>query len=175
MFALPLLLPLLAVAMVQVSPSADEGGWMTQDEVGDENGTSNHNFTLPGASQAVANTLLRSMRLEQRKRDLCRELGCIVIVNESSGYKVTRFLVGETVRGEQRWSRNQFGHPLLAKRATYRFKMPGEECERPVKFVLERAEPKDRIDLETRVNFCPTPRVHSLLRINVLRPRVIVE
>jgi hypothetical protein len=172
---LPLSLPLLAFALAQVSPNADEGGWMIEDEVGNENGTSNRNFTVPGASQAVANTLLRSMRLEQRKRDLCWQLGCIVIVNESNGYKVTRFLVGETVRGERRWSRNQFGRPLLAKRTTYRFKMPGDECERPVKFVLERTDNKDRIDLETRVNFCPTPHVHSLLRLNVLTPRVIVE
>lgn len=162
-------------------PSSAQAQWLSQDgdEIGDSGAspdkTANRNYTTPGASQVVASKLLSAMRLQQRERDLCWELGCVVILNASKTYRIESFFVGEQRRGRLVWSRNQFGKPLLPRRATFRFKMDGENCERPVRFVFRDPQTKEALNVDDRVNFCPTPRVDSLLKLNVLRPRVIVE
>src|SRR3954447_15069268 len=92
-----------------------------------------------GDSQAVARSMLVAMKIEQKQRDLCWELGCLVIVNESQSYEVTGFFVQMRRKdGTIGWSNNQFGLPLMAKRATYRFKSGGSDaCNQPVKFVMK--------------------------------------
>jgi len=158
-----------------MSPSAANAQWLTQDgdEAADSSG--NRTYTTPGGAEAVAAKLLSAMRLEQRQRDLCWELGCLVIVNASKIHQVEGFYVGEQRRGRASWSQNQFGKPLLPRRATFRFKMNGRDCERPVRFVFRDSRTRERIEVSDRVNFCPTPHVDSLLKLNVVRPNVIIE
>jgi len=162
-------------------PSSADAQWLTQDgqEVGESSGsadkTDNRNYTTPGGAQVVASKLLSAMRLQQRERDLCWEFGCLVIVNASKTYSIESFFVGEQRRGRSVWSRNQFGKPLLPRRATFRFKMDGQDCERPVRFVFRDPRTKEALNVDERVNFCPTPHVDSLLKLNVVRPHVIVE
>jgi len=134
------------------------------------------NYTTPGGSQAEAAGMLAEMRLQQKERDLCQDYGCIVIVNETRSYRVTGFYVGEHGRrGDLRWSRNQFGDPLLPRRATFRYKSAKEDCARPVRFTLRRSGTGETMTVERIADFCPTPMVHSLIRIKVLTPDVIVE
>ena len=129
-----------------------------------------------GQADLVAKEMLIAMRLDRAKRDLCDELGCLVIVNESKGYKVTGFHVLERSKdGQYRWGRNQFGSALLARRATFRFKTGISDCERPVKFVLRGPRNREPVETEGRANLCRSPHVDSLVRINVVRPEVIVE
>src|SRR4051794_30505467 len=93
-----------------------------------------------GDSEAVARSMLLSMKIAQKQRDLCWELGCLVIVNESQSYEVTGFFVQMTRKdGTLGWSNNQFGMPLMPKRATFRFKSGGSDaCNQPVKFVMKK-------------------------------------
>jgi hypothetical protein len=129
-----------------------------------------------GNSQAVARSMLTAMRLERRQRDLCWELGCLVIVNESPTFNVTGFYVDTTPTGARKWSSNQFGRPLYARKATFRFKTgDSTSCDRPVLFVLENGKTKERMKVETRAALCSTPHVDSLVRVRVVRPEVIVE
>ena len=146
------------------------------DEPASEDSISPKTITTPGGSQMLAASMLAAMRLEQKARDYCFEYGCLVIVNESENWKVTRFHVQEADRkGRLRWSANQFGKPLLARRATFRFKTGGANaCELPVMFVLRHNETKEELSIEGRAALCKTPKLDSLLRINVQRPRVIV-
>jgi hypothetical protein len=129
-----------------------------------------------GQSEMVARSMLAAMRLEQRQRDLCWELGCVVIVNESSSYIVTGFHVQEKKRdGSLGWSGNQFGAPLLSKRATFRFKTgDANTCAQPVKFVLRKPHSKDTLQFETRVPLCSSPHQDSLVRIRAVIPEVEV-
>jgi hypothetical protein len=129
-----------------------------------------------GQSEIVARSMLAAMRLEQRQRDLCWELGCVVIVNESPTYMVTGFHVQERKRdGKLGWSSNQFGAPLLSKRATFRFKMGDENtCAQPVMFVLRKPRTKDALKFETRVPLCSSPHRDSLVRIRAVIPEVAV-
>jgi hypothetical protein len=129
-----------------------------------------------GQSDVVARSMLAAMRLEQRQRDLCWELGCVVIVNESSSYVVTGFHVQERKRdGSLGWSGNQFGAPLLSKRATFRFKTgDANSCAQPVKFVLRKPHTKDTVQFETRVPLCSSPHQDSLVRIRAVIPEVEV-
>ena len=133
------------------------------------------NISTPGGSQALARSLLAEMRLRRVQEDLCQAQGCIVILNESGRFEVTGFHVAEPGKGGLRWSRNQFGDPLQPRRATFRFKSAREDCARPVRFELRHRETREVVALERVVDFCPTPKVHSLVRIDVLYPRVIVE
>jgi len=147
------------------------------DDTASEDTIAPKTITTPGGSQAVAASMLAAMRLEQKARDYCFEYGCLVIVNESQNWKVTGFHVQEADRkGRLRWSDNQFGRPLLARRATFRFKTGGAgACDLPVLFVLRHLETKEELRLEGRAALCKTPKVDSLVRINVHRPNVFVE
>lgn len=129
-----------------------------------------------GNSEAVARSMLDSMRLEQRQRDLCWKLGCLVLVNETGAYQVDGFYVEEpAARGGRRWSRNQFGSALLPRRATYRFKTGGADaCDRPVKFILRHRKTKDRIEVSARASLCTSPQRDSLVRIRVVQPEIQV-
>lgn len=129
-----------------------------------------------GDSEAVARSMLLSMKIAQRQRDLCWELGCLVIVNESQAYEVTGFFVQMTRKdGSIGWSNNQFGLPLMPRRATFRFKSGGPEtCDQPVKFAMRKAKTKDVFWFETRIPLCSQPHRDSLVRIKAVLPEVRV-
>lgn len=129
-----------------------------------------------GQSEAVARSMLIALRLEQRQRDLCWELGCLLIVNESKGYMVTGFYVQTTAgNGSPAWSGNQFGAPLLAMRATYRFKTGRPDaCDLPAMFELRRPHSRDKLRFETRLSLCSSPHHDSLVRIRAVVPEVVV-
>jgi hypothetical protein len=129
-----------------------------------------------GDSEAVARSMLLSMKIAQKQRDLCWELGCLVIVNESQSYEVTGFFVQMTRKdGTLGWSNNQFGMPLMPKRATFRFKSGGSDaCNQPVKFVMKKHKTKDFFSFETRIPLCSQPHRDSLVRIRAVIPEVQV-
>jgi hypothetical protein len=129
-----------------------------------------------GESEAVARVMLSTLRMEQKKRDLCWELGCVVFVNESKTYMVSGFYVQTAAAdGKLEWSRNQFLIPLLAKRATFRFKTGGPDaCDLPARFVLRAPHSKETVSYDTRVSLCSSPHHDSLVRIHVVIPEVEV-
>ncbi|HKX92369.1 MAG TPA: hypothetical protein VJM15_08100 [Sphingomicrobium sp.] len=135
------------------------------------------NITPIGNPEMVARSMLLAMKLQQKQRELCWELGCLVIVNESSSYEVAGFHVQEKRKdGSLGWSRNQFGRPLMPRRATFRFKSGGPDtCDQPVKFVLKRPKTRDGFEFETRVSLCRSPQRDSLVRIRAVIPEVEVK
>jgi hypothetical protein len=135
------------------------------------------NITPIGNPEMVARSMLLAMKLQQKQRELCWELGCLVIVNESSSYEVTGFHVQVKRRdGSLGWSANQFGQPLRPRRATFRFKSGGPDtCDQPVKFVMRKAKSKDVFEFQTRVALCQSPHRDSLVRIRAVFPEVEVK
>jgi hypothetical protein len=129
-----------------------------------------------GESEELARQMLASLRMEKRVRNLCWELGCVVFVNESNNYLVTGFYVQEPAKdGGTQWSRNQFLIPLLARRATFRFKTgSADACNLPARFVLRAAHRKETISYDTRISLCSSPHHDSLVRIKAVTPEVEV-
>lgn len=132
--------------------------------------------TVQGGSELVARNMLVAMRLERKQRDLCDEMGCVVIVNESQHFDVTGFFVDSSVKtGRAGWGRNQFGRPLLAKKATFRVRLDEKGvCDLPMLFVMRHATTGEEIRVEGRTNMCRTPRTASLIRLKVVVPSVEV-
>ena len=132
--------------------------------------------TVFGGSEQVARNMLTAMRLHRRERDLCWEVGCVVIVNESRNHVITGFHVDSSIRtGKPGWGRNQLGTPLLAMKATYRVKLDEKDsCELPVRFVLRHVETREEVTVEGRTNLCRSRDSVSLLRVKVVTPTVIV-
>jgi len=130
-----------------------------------------------GRSDLVARQMVLGLRLERMQRDLCAELGCLMIINESKSYQVTAFYAQTTgPDGKLEWSRNQFGEPLYPKRATWRFKTGGaNSCDVPVRFVLRNPKTKDTFQFETRTSLCSGPHNDSLVRIRAVVPSVEVK
>lgn len=130
-----------------------------------------------GRSDVVAREMVLGLKLERAQRDLCAELGCLMIVNESRTYQVTAFYAQTSgADGKPQWSSNQFGRPLYPKRATWRFKTGGPgTCDVPVRFVLRNPRTKDVVEFETRTSLCSGPRNDSLVRIRAVVPEVRVE
>ena len=167
----------LLAAATALSLAAAAQAQSVSDDTASEDTITPRTFTTPGGSEAVARGMLMAMKLEQKARDYCFEYGCLVIVNESPSFKVTGFHVQTADRrGRLRWSPNQFGNPLQARRATFRFKTgDASACDLPVLFVLRHLKTKEEVRVEGRAALCKSPRVDSLLRINVHRPSVFVE
>lgn len=130
-----------------------------------------------GRSDVVARQMALGLRLERVQRDLCAELGCLMIVNESRTYQVTAFYAQTMgADGKPEWSSNQFGEPLYPKRATWRFKTGGPAtCDVPVRFVLRNPKTRDVVQFETRTSLCSGPHNDSLVRIRAVIPEVKVE
>ena len=130
-----------------------------------------------GRMDVVARQMALGLRLERVQRDLCAELGCLMIVNESKNYEVTEFYARTTSPdGKLEWSPNQFGRPLYPKRATWRFKTGGaDSCDVLVKFTLRNPKTKDTLQFETRTSLCSGPHNDSLVRIRAVVPQVEVE
>ena len=130
-----------------------------------------------GRSDLVARQMVLGLRLERAQRDLCAELGCLMIINESKSYQVTAFYAQtRSADGKPEWSSNQFGRPLYPKRATWRFKTGGPgTCDVPVRFVMRNPKTKDVVQFDTRTSLCSGPRNDSLVRIRAVVPEVRVE
>jgi hypothetical protein len=130
-----------------------------------------------GSPELVARAMLDSLKLRKLENDRCWEIGCVVIVNESSSFQVIGFYVQTAGRdGRARWSSNQFGNPLQPKRATFRFKSGNAEmCDLPVRFILRRPGSKDRLELNGRMSLCKSPHVDSLVQIRTGIPQVTVD
>lgn len=130
--------------------------------------------TVLGGSEQVARNMLVAMRLERKQRDLCDEMGCLVIVNESQSFNVTGFFVDGSVKtGKSGWGANQFRTPLLARKATYRVRLDESGvCELPLMFVMRHVTTGEEVRVEGRTNMCRTPRGAALLRLKVVVPTV---
>ncbi|HEV2043557.1 MAG TPA: hypothetical protein VGR05_02650 [Sphingomicrobium sp.] len=135
------------------------------------------NATIFGGSEQVARNMLSAMRLQRRERDLCWEVGCVVIVNESQQYAVTAFHIDSSVRtGKPGWGNNQLATPLRAMKATYRVKLAEtKSCDLPVQFVLRHVETREQVTVEGRTDLCMSPQRVSMIRLKVVTPKVIVE
>lgn len=130
-----------------------------------------------GRADIVARQMVLGLRLERKQRDLCAELGCLMIVNESKSYQVTAFYAQTPgADGTPEWSSNQFGQPLYPRRATWRFKTGGAAtCDVPVRFTMRNPKTRDSFDFETRTSLCSGPHNDSLVRIRIVLPEVRVE
>lgn len=146
-------------------------------DVGDSGDTVAPKTSYPvGNAELVARNMLVAMRLEQKQQDLCWQMGCLVIVNESQTYQVTDFRLREKRRdGSLVWGSNQFGQPLQPRRATFRFKSGGADtCAMPVKFVMRKPKTHDKFEFETTISLCSSPHRDSLVRIRAVTPEVRV-
>lgn len=169
-----LLLPASAIAQDTPPPS---GSPFSKDPGMDGAGTVGPITSYPlGESEYIARVMLNTLRMEQKQRDLCWELGCAVFVNDSPTYMVTGFYVQEQAKnGGVGWSRNQFLIPLLAQRATFRFKTGSSDaCDLPARFVLRAPHRKETISYDTRISLCTSPHHDSLVRIRAAIPEVEV-
>jgi hypothetical protein len=130
-----------------------------------------------GRSDVVARQMVLGLKLERVQRDLCAELGCLMIINESKSYEVTAFYAQTAgPDGKVEWSSNQFGQPLYPKRATWRFKTGGPgTCDVPVRFVMRNRKTRDLVQFETRTSLCSGPHNDTLVRIRAVVPEVRVE
>jgi len=130
-----------------------------------------------GRSDLVARQMVLGLKLERVQRDLCAELGCLMIINESKSYEVTAFYAQTAgADGKAEWSSNQFGRPLYPRRATWRFKTGGPStCDVPVRFVMRNRKTGDVVQFETRTSLCSGPHNDSLVRIRAVVPEVRVE
>ncbi len=132
-----------------------------------------------GESEMMARGMASSVRMAQQKHDLCWQYGCLVIANTSKNYRITEFRVREAARdGTMRWSANQFsqfGAALDPRKAVYLFKTgKPETCDWPVLFVLSDLKRRDTMTVQMRASLCVSPHQDSLVRVNVVRPEVIV-
>lgn len=143
-----------------------------------EDSTANTSYPY-GQSDLMARQMANSVRSARMKRDLCQQYGCLVIANQSKTFRITEFRVRERSRdGTLRWSENQFrqfGQPLGPRKAVYLFKTgKPETCDWPVLFVLSDPERRETMTVEMRASLCTSPHQDSLVRVNVVRPEVIV-
>lgn len=166
-----LLLAAPAAAQVMIPTTSPFAGGEAEDKI-----LPKTSYPL-GRADVVARQMVLGLRLERAQRDLCAELGCLMIVNESRSYQVTAFYAQTAgADGTPEWSSNQFGQPLYPKRATWRFKTGGPgTCDVPVRFVLRNPRTRDQIRFETRTSLCSGPHNDSLVRIRAVAPEVKVD
>lgn len=130
-----------------------------------------------GQSQLVAMRMARELQMQWIEQDLCDQIGCLVIHNDTKFYKVAEFRIELfDSEGSSRWSRNQLLHPLLPKDKLVRLKVaPADYCEREIQFVLKHRKTKERLVMESTTNLCPTPHADNVIRIDVKKPEVTVD
>lgn len=173
----------LATMLLLAAPQQGFAQWIAIDDnmsgnVDESEGVQPKNFTRPGGAENVARMLMTAMRIEQRQRDRCWKLGCLVIVNETRGYDVVGFYVEPRRRKPpapgKKWGKNLFDAPLFPRKATFAFKDgDAAACAHPVRFELRHRVTRERLMVDGSANLCSTPKVDSLLRIRVLEPQVI--
>lgn len=107
----------------------------------------------------------------------CWKLGCMIIVNETSGYDVIGFYVDTARPGKNaRWSSNQFREALQPAKATIRFKTGGPDtCDLPLRIVLKQRDTGEKVEIEGSGSFCTSPHQDSLVRIKLLEGKVFVR
>ena len=129
-----------------------------------------------GESQSVAHSMARALRWQWIERDLCDQVGCLVIRNDTRFYKVAEFRIELIDRnGASRWSQNQLVHPLLPTEKLVRLKVaPADSCDRDIMFVLQHRKTREKLVMESSTNFCPTPNADNVIRINVKKPKITV-
>ncbi|MEP9357246.1 hypothetical protein [Sphingomonas sp. KR3-1] len=122
-----------------------------------------------GNPEAAARAWAEAKRnAPEQVRQNCWNLGCMVIVNQTSDYDVIGFYVDSAKPGKHPfWSGNQFGEPLPPERATLRFKTGNAEtCALPVRFVLRQRDTHAKVDVTGTASFCSSPHQDTLVRIN---------
>ena len=170
MFRLIASASLLAIALARPA-SAQEGG-ASQDV--------NSVGVVPprGMSFENAQAMMMIMRgASNQVRDNCWSLGCVLIVNDTSGYDVVGFYLDAAKPGQNpRWSHNQFAEPLWPSKATLRFKTgSADTCSMPVRFVLRHRETREKTEISGTSSFCTTPHQDTLIRIKMLEGKVYVR
>jgi len=131
----------------------------------------------PRASPELAARAWMIRNAPQQVRDNCWKLGCMIIINETSGYDAIGFYVDAARPGKKaQWSANQFGEALQPAKATIRFKTGGPDtCDLPVRIVLKQRETGEKIEVEGSGSFCTSPHQDSLVRIKLLEGKVFVR
>lgn len=126
------------------------------------------------SGEVTAQAMLFEMKLASFKKDKCYELGCLVVINETSNYDLIGFYIDSTRDGSKGWGRNRFEFALHPKKATLTIKTSkAAPCEQPVRFVFRHQKTLEEIEVEGSAALCSTPRMASLLRVKVLEPQVI--
>jgi len=130
-----------------------------------------------GQSQVVSESMARNVQMYWIQKDMCDQMGCLIIQNDAKNYKVADFRIELVDRdGSSRWSRNQLLHPLLPTESVVRLKVaPAESCARQIKFTLQHRKTKEKLELAGTTDFCPSPHATNMIRINVKSPEVTVE
>lgn len=131
-----------------------------------------------GMSFEAAQSMMTIMRgASTQVRDNCWNLGCVLIVNDTSGYDVVGFYLDSAKPGQSvHWSHNQFAQPLWPSKATLRFKTgSADTCSLPVRFVLRHRETHEKTEISGTSSFCTAPHKDTLIRIKMLEGKVYVH
>ena len=161
---------LLAIALAR--PAAAQQGGVAEDV--------NSAGVVPprGMSFENAQAMMAVMRgASQQVRDNCWSLGCVLIVNDTSGYDVIGLYLDSAKPGESaRWSHNQFPQPLWPSKATLRFKTgSASTCNMTVRFVLRHRDTREKTEINGTSSFCTSPHRDTLIRIKMLEGKVYVR
>jgi hypothetical protein len=107
----------------------------------------------------------------------CWNLGCLVIVNDTSSYDLVGLYVNTAAPGRAaRWSGDQIRDVIKPQKATLRFKTGGPDtCAMPVRFVLRQQQTHQKLEVEGVASLCTTPHEDAILRVQTREPRVILE
>jgi hypothetical protein len=134
-------------------------------------------ITSIGSPHDTIASMLLEMKVAQRTRDNCWNLGCLVIVNETRGYDVIGFYVDMARPGDApKWGPNQFALALNPSRLTLKFKTGGPStCNQPVRFVLRHQQSKKKIELDGTASLCTSPHEDAIIHVKVLEPSVTIE
>ena len=129
-----------------------------------------------GKPGAIARMAWDAMRYAARE-DRCRDLGCLILINNSQNYRLQGFYVRPvTPRRTEDWGDNQIEHALGPNEATVRFKLADQRfCKWPVKFVLRNWKTKEIYPVETTANLCVSPGQHTVLKVRIVKPEVYVD
>jgi len=111
------------------------------------------------------------------RADRCRDLGCLILINDSQNYRLQGFYVRPVApRTPEDWGDNQIAHALGPNEATVRFKLPDQRfCKWPVKFILRNRKSKEIYPVETTANLCVSPGQHTVLKVRIIKPEVFVD
>jgi hypothetical protein len=148
---------------------------LSEDPLSGPNGSGK--VTSVGSPHDTVASMLLEMNVEKRTRDNCWNLGCLVIVNETSGYDVIGFYIDMAKPGrEPKWGPNQFPLALNPSRMTLKFKTGGPAaCNLPVRFVLQHQKTRAKVELDGTASLCTTPHQDAIMHVKVEEPRVIIE
>ncbi len=131
----------------------------------------------PRASPELAARAWMIRNAPQHVQNNCWKLGCMIIINETSGYDAIGFYVDSARPGKKaQWSANQFSEALHPAKATIRFKTGGPDtCDLPVRIVLQQRETGEKLEVVGNGSFCTSPHQDSLVRIKLLEGKVFVR